>query len=120
MASKNVYKKLDILENQDYAPDAMDILKSWREALNQIEVDKAFSTLKNTKEIIRASNDRIAAIDKKLLEERHMTVEDREYVLGVKDALRTLNYWFDAGDYDNRAKSIEVEIDKNLEKGENE
>jgi GH24 family phage-related lysozyme (muramidase) len=120
MASKNVYKKLDILENQDYAPDARDILKSWREALNTIEVDKAYAKLKNTRDIINASNSRVAAIDKKLLEERKMTIEDREYVLGVKDALRTLVYWLDAGDYDNRAKSIEVEIDKNLEKGENE
>lgn len=111
---KNAFQKLDELEQDSYSQDARDILKSWREALNQIEIDKAFATLKNTKDIMAAAQDRVATVEKKLLEERKMSSEDREYLLGVKDSMKTLLYWFDAGGYESRQKAIEAAIDENI------
>jgi hypothetical protein len=106
---KEIAEKIKQLEGQNYA-DFNEVVKEWNDALDRIEIDKAFAKLKNTKDIISACNDRILVIDKKLSEERHMTVEDREYLLGVKDTLKTFVYWFDPKDYDERQRSIEDEI----------
>ena len=114
---KTTKEKLDMLENSGYADDSKEIITAWRKALNEIEIDKVYAGLKNTKDIIKAANDRIASIDKKLTEERKMSVEDREYLLGIKDSMKTLVFWLDPGDYDNRQRSIEAEIDLNVEKG---
>lgn len=114
MKEKTHLEKIEALEKEDFAEDAKFILKGWRESLNQIEVDKAFANLKNTKEIIKAANSRIEGVEKKLLSERKLSLEDREYLLGIKDTLSTLVYWFDPKDYDARKKSIEAEIDKNF------
>ena len=114
MKEKTYTEKIDALEKEDFAEDAKFILKGWRDTLNQIEVDKAFANLKNTKEIIKAAKSRVEGVNKKLLSERKISLEDREYLLGIKDTLETLIYWFDPKDYDARQKSIEAEIDKNF------
>lgn len=111
---KTAIEKLNVLESQDFAEDAKLILKDWRDSLNRIEVELAYSKLTITKEIIKAGKSRLASVDQKLLSERKLSLEDREYLLGVKDTLSTLIYWFDPKDYDQRKKSIEAEIDRNL------
>lgn len=98
--------------------DFDEVSKEWQKALGQIEVDKAYSELKNTKDIISAAKSRIDSINFKLTEERNMSTNDREYLLGVKDTLNTLIYWFNPQDYDSRRKAIEDDIDKNMEKGD--
>ena len=115
---KSPQQKIKELQSQDYAEDAKAILNDWIDALNQIEVDKAFANLKNTREIIKAAQSRVASIDQKLLSERKLTTDDREYLLGAKDTLSTFIFWFDPKDYDNRRRSIEREIDANIEKGD--
>jgi hypothetical protein len=44
-------------------------------------------------------------------------MENREYLLGVKDTLRTLIYWFNPNDYDERERKVEEEIVKAYERG---
>ena len=113
--AKTSLDKLAQLESQDFAEDSKEILKSWRDELNRIEVDKAFASLKNTKEIIKSCDSRVFAINGKLLSERHLSVEDREYLLGAKDALMTLIFWLNPKNFENRKKSIEADIDANIE-----
>jgi len=113
---KDLQEKVKEMEGRGYI-DFSDVLKDWQASLDKIEIDKAYSKLQNTKDIIKAANDRINAIDKKLLEERHISQEDREYLLGVKDTLRTLIYWFDPKDYVDRQRSVESEIEESYKRG---
>jgi len=111
---KKISEKIEELKTHGFV-DYEEVVKEWQDILNGIEIDRTYSTLKNTKEIIKACQDRVMAIDKKLLEERRMNIEDREYLLGVKDTLRTLVYWFNPNNYEERERSIEAEIDAKLE-----
>jgi hypothetical protein len=113
---KELLEKVKEIGDRGYS-DFQEVSKEWQNALDQIEIDKSFANLKNTKDIINAAKTRIEAIDKKLIEERHLNQEDREYLLGVKDALRTIIYWFNPNDYDEREKKVEEEIIKAYERG---
>lgn len=114
---KAIEKKLVKLEREYSDEDSVSILKGWRDSLNQIEFDKAYSNLKNTKEILKAAQDRISAVDRQLLERRKLSSDEREYLLGIKDSMKTLAYWLDPKDYDSREKAITAEIERS-EKGE--
>ena len=114
---KGIEKKLVKLEKEYSDEDSVSIIHGWRDSLNQIEFDKAYANLKNTKELIEAARNRVLAVDAQLLERRKMSAEDREYLLGIKDSMKTLVFWLDPKDYDSREKAITAEIERS-EKGE--
>ena len=114
---KATEKKLARLEGEYPDEDSQSVIRGWRDSLNAIEFDKAYSNLKNTRELLAAVSSRVVSIDKSLLERRKLSVEDREYLLGVKDAMTTISYWLDPKDYGSREAAIESEMSR-AEKGE--
>ena len=114
---KGIEKKLVKLEKEYSGEDNKSVIKEWRDSLNEIEFDRAYANLKNTKELIKSANDRIEMVNMELLERRNLKSEDREYLLGIKDSMKTLVFWLDPKDYDSREKAITAEIERS-EKGE--